>query len=80
MALTSRSDCVFKLCPFAPFYIPQDLMKQGQDAFVINLHFKQYQAIKYLDIFQLHQVCMFFRPGDIFTSFRSARKVALNVG
>lgn len=50
MALMSGSDCVFNLCSFAPFCIPQDLMKQGQDAPMINLHFKQYQAIKYLDI------------------------------
>lgn len=58
MALKSGSDCVFNLCSFAPFCIPQDLMKQGQDAPIINLHFKQYQAIKFLDIFQLHQACI----------------------
>ena len=58
MALTSGSDHVFKLCSFSPFCIPQDLMKQGQDTPTVNLHFKQYQAIKYLDIFQLHQACI----------------------
>jgi len=42
MALVNGSGGVFNLCPFAPFCIPQDLMKQGQDVPVINLHFKQY--------------------------------------
>lgn len=46
-------------------------MKQGQDAPIINVYFKQHQAIKYLDILQLHQACIlldwviFLSPSDL---------------
>lgn len=54
MPLINGSDCVFNSCSSAPFCIPQDLMKQGEGIPFINPHFEQYQAIKYLDIYQLH--------------------------
>lgn len=71
MPLTNGSDCVFNLCSSARFRILQDLMKQGQGIPIVNPHFKQYQAMKYLDIYQLHQAgilsdqAMFLQASDL---------------